>query len=370
MGVGILLASDFHLGMKFASLPEVQTELAEARFDCLKRVVDAANARKADMLVVAGDLFHRTTLPKKDIQRAAGILSGFQGAIAAVLPGNHDYLSAADEMWKRFMEAAGSSVLLLADERPYPLSGHGLDVCLYPGPCGSLHSRTNALSWMKGAEKDKNARIHIGIAHGSLEGVSPDFKAEYFPMTASELASLGMDLWLLGHTHTRYPAVPDVRDRIFISGTPEPDGFDCVHEGSAWLLRVEEKGRIDAEPIRTGAHRFVHESVRVTAASDLAAFEKRLSVPEARATLLKAVLTGRLPPEARGELEECRRKLAAEYLHLSWDADGVREEVTAETVAREFAEGSFPYRLLEGLLDAGDTEALETAYELLQEARR
>lgn len=355
--------------MKFAALPEVQEELSEARFACLKRLVDLANERTVDLFVAAGDMFHRSSMPKKEVQRAAGILAEFHGALAAVLPGNHDYLSPTDELWKRFKEAAGSSLLLLEEPRPYSLSGHGLDACLYPGPCVSIHSGTNAVSWIKGARRDPAARIHIGVAHGSLEGVSPDFKSEYYPMKTAELLSSGMDLWLLGHTHARHPKAPTSKDRIFIAGTPEPDGFDCGHEGSAWLIRISDTGAVEAEALCTGQFRFAHESAEVRSAADLEAFAKRLSAQDSSRTLLKAVLTGRLPPDAHREMEEVGKRLAGGFFHLSWDTDGVREEITGETVDREFSAGSFPYRLLRELLQSGDAEALETAYDLLREVR-
>jgi DNA repair exonuclease SbcCD nuclease subunit len=370
MALKILLTSDLHLGMKFASLPEVGSLLAEARFLCLKRLVDLANTRKCGLLVVAGDLFERTSVPKRDVQRAAGALADFQGALVAVLPGNHDYFSAEDELWKRFREAGGNSLLLLEEERPYSLSSHGLDACLYPGPCVSKHSKANAVSWIKEAERDKKVRHHIGVAHGSLEGVSPDFKSDYYPMKTSELHSYGLDLWLLGHTHARHPKAPTARDRVFIAGTPEPDGFDCGHEGSAWLIQVSGDGAVSSEALSTGAYRFVHENAEIRGPADLAAIVKRLvAAPDAKHALLKAVLSGRLAPEAHGELEESRKKLAESFFSVSWDVDGVREEVTGETIEREFSAGSFPYRLLQGLVKSGDAESLELAYELLQEAR-
>jgi DNA repair protein SbcD/Mre11 len=370
MELKILFSADFHLGMKFASLPEAQAELAEARFSCLKRLVDLANERSCDLFVVAGDLFHRTTMPKKDVQRAAGVLAGFHGALAAVLPGNHDYLSAADELWKRFCEAGGSSLLLLAEQKPYPLSAYGLDACLYPGPCASLHSKTNAVSWIKASGRDPSTRRHIGVAHGSLEGISPDFKGEYYPMKAAELASCGLDLWLLGHTHIRYPESPTPRDRVFIAGTPEPDGFDCPHAGSAWLIRLPEEGAASAEALVTGEYRFSHESAELRGAEDLAALEKRLQARDGGRELLKAVITGRLPPDSRGDLDDIRKRSTDRFFHLVWDADGVREEITQKTIEAEYSTGSFPHGLLQELARTGDAEALEIAYELLQGARR
>ncbi len=49
--------------------------------------------------------------------------------------------------------------------------------------------------------------------------------------------------------------------------------------------------------------------------------------------------------------------------------DELREEITRETIDREYPAGSFPHELLDRLDHDGDGEALEMAHELLQEMR-
>ena len=188
-------------------------------------------------------------------------------------------------------------------------------------------------------------------------------------MKPADLASRGMDLWLLGHTHIRHPRTPTARDRIFIAGTPEPDGFDCAHAGSAWIIRVEDGGGVKAEALTAGSYSFRHESVELRVPADITAFTTRLLGTDGKHVLLKAAVSGRLPPESRAELEEARRKLAAAYFQLLWDEEGLREEITQETIEREFSQGSFPHRLLSDLARGGDAEALEIAWDLLHEAR-
>jgi DNA repair exonuclease SbcCD nuclease subunit len=371
MSLRIFFTSDLHLGMKFATLPERQAELAEARFACLKRLVETANEKHAELFVVAGDLFERVGVPKRDVQRAAALLGDFHGALVCVLPGNHDFLSPGDELWRRFKEACGDAVLLLEEQRPYPLSHYGLDACLYPGPCVSKHSGSNAIGWVKDTVKDSTLRHHFGVAHGSLEGFSPDFGGDYYPMKVSELLSFRLDLWLLGHTHQRYPQKPAASDTIFIAGTPEPDGFDCSHGGSAWLLALNDEGAVTAEDLPSGTYRFLRAEAEVESIEDLAAIEKKWTTGEdVSRILLRAVLRGHLPPSAYSELDRMRGRLAEVLFHVELDSGGVREEITRETIDREYPEGSFPHRLLSGLADSGDPEALELAYELFLEARR
>jgi len=85
--------NDVHLDMKFAGYSSVQERLVEGRLDALKRCVDIANKEACDLFVVGGDLFDRVSVAKREIQRAASILGGFQGRLAAVLPGNHNHIT-------------------------------------------------------------------------------------------------------------------------------------------------------------------------------------------------------------------------------------------------------------------------------------
>jgi DNA repair exonuclease SbcCD nuclease subunit len=365
--LNILATSDLHLGMKFAGLPDVQAELAEARFACLGRLVAAANERRADLLLVAGDLFHRVTVAKRDVLRAAQVLRAFEGRLAAVLPGNHDHLSPGqDPLWPMFREACGDRVLVLDESRPYPLAHYDLDACLYPGPCRMVHSPTNAIGWVRSTGRDAGSRHHMGVAHGSLAGVSPDLDQSYYPMREAELAGAGLDLWVLGHTHLRYPERPGRASRVFFPGTPEPDGYDCAHAGTAWLLRLDGDD-VAAEPLETGTHRFVHEELASAASADLAALVSRHAGPEAARKVLKVRLSGRIAREDRPALAETERELRARVLHLDWADDGLRERIDRGAIDAEYAAGSFPHRLLSSLLD--DPEALEIAHETLEGTR-
>jgi len=367
MPLKILLTSDLHLGRKFTNCPEtVQERLVEARFACLKRIVEEAGRRRADLLLVAGDLFDNSRPAKRDIRRAAEILADFQGPLTAVLPGNHDFLAPDDALWKTFLEASGSRVLVLSERKAYPLSGFNIDACLYAGPCVSKHSSENAIGWVKGSAKDPAVAHHVGVAHGSIEGISPDFTADYYPMKRADLDGAGVDLWLIGHTHAPYPAQGSTGP-LFCAGTPEPDGFGCDHGGSAWWLELEDGGT-RAESVATGTFRFLHETIDLASMADLSAMAARHAGEAASRELLKVRLSGRIARGDRETLAEARRILEERLLLLAdWNDAGVRERIDAEAIDREYPRGSFPHGLLTAL--AEDAEALDLAHALLEGAR-
>jgi exonuclease SbcD len=405
MSLRVFLTADLHLGMKFAQYPAAHAALEEERFLCLERIVAEAATRRCDLLVIAGDLFHRVSMSKRDTERAAQALRAFPGKCVAVLPGNHDYYSSDDRLWPWFRDKSGDSILFLDQQRPYSLRGYEIDACMYPGPCLSIHSAASAVGWVRDAARDETFSHRIGIAHGSLEGVSPDFNESYFPMKAADLLSYGMDAWFLGHTHARYPERPSRQDRIYYPGTPAPDGFDCTHAGSAWLIELGDNKEVSAQPVSTGGIRFVDRTLEVKGGEDLAALEEAYGVlaervrPSGRAgtpalaygvlaervlpydgpdqsaeyggaakkTLLRLRLTGRVTREILSRIGPLRARMAERLMHLELRTEDLQEEITREAIDREYSVGSFPHSLLSQLAEEGEPEALRIAHELLQE---
>jgi DNA repair exonuclease SbcCD nuclease subunit len=315
--------------------------------------------------VVGGDLFDNLRVSQKDIVRAAKILGQFE-RLAVVLPGNHDYVTEQDDdIWKTFAGAGQDRVLVLRECKPYPLRAFDLDATIYAAPCQSKHSKSHSVGWISSAQKVQT-RFHIGIAHGSFEGLTPDTEGEYFPMTKQDLLPLGLDLWLMGHIHVQFPVRVGESDRIFYPATPEPDGFDCRHEGKAWMLEVGEDKRITASSISTGAHRFMHQSVKIGSVSELAALA--VDENEAKKTLIKFVITGSLPREELDQVGPALQKLREKYLHFQADHSGLTVALAPADIDREFLRDSFPHGLLTALAQRPeDREALQAAYELLRE---
>lgn len=370
MALRILHTSDLHLGMRCSRYGEAAGQLREARFRTLDRLVAMAAEEKCDLLLVAGDLFNKVTIEKRDIRRAAESLAGFSEGLVLVLPGNHDYISRGqNDLWEDFRGYAGDNTILLAEEEPYPLGQYGVDATVYPAPCDSKHSSENRLGWMRGLPLE-DAAHHIGVAHGSLEGVSPDLDKSYFPMSERELREIGLDLWLLGHTHIQYPEKPGAADRIFFASTPEPDGFDCHHEGKAWIIDLDDQGSVTPRSLSVGEHSFITREAEVSCSADLERLVSDYSSGEQASSLLKLVLTGRMPKDDFLKIPELRQQLEGAVLFLRMDDGGLTEIITGADIDNEFAADSFPHTLLKSLAGDGDDEALQVAYQMLEEQRR
>ena len=372
MMLKVLHTGDLHLGMthKSRNYPEaLRQELVEARLETLQRLVNIANEEGCHLFIVAGDLFHSTNVPKETILKAAQVLGHFEGSCVAVLPGNHDYYSEMSPLWQVFTEHMADHVFVLAKNEPYSLLPFGLDAVLYPAACDKKHSSENRLGWIAKLLDKPEGRWHLGVAHGTVKGVSPDFDGRYFPMERDELERLGMDHWFLGHSHVRVPDQDEAENcGLTFCGTPEPDGFDCRHTGFAWVTEFFEN-RVLNRSLRPGGFRFYDMEREIRQLDELQSLLADV-LASGDKTLVKLSLTGMLPQEEYRQRFAAINELAAGLAYLECEDGALDMEVTEETIDEEFSQGSFPHLLLSGLVREGDHDALQLAYQLIKKVKK
>ncbi len=366
----VLHTGDLHLGMMHTTrnYPEgLRQNLIKARLTTLARLVEEANQAACQLIIIAGDLFNSHNVPQELIRDAVRILDGFTGACVAVLPGNHDYYAELSILWQTFLAQAPEQIVLLAETRPYPLHDFGLDAVLYPAPCDRRHSATNRLGWLRELSEKPAARWHLGVAHGTVRGISPDLDDRYFPMEREELLHTGLQHWFLGHTHTRYPDVEQTEQGGFAyCGTPEPDGFACSHAGYAWLTTLHED-KVFNRALTVGQYRFIEKTLAIR---DVAAVENYFAQIGGENVLVKLYLTGRLPQEEYQQRSVCLDRCAGQVAYLEYDDSSLNLELSPASITAEFPAGSFPHLLLTSLAEDGDQEALQLAYELVKKVKK
>jgi len=372
MAIKIFHTADLHLGMKFAGYPDIQDKLINARYETLANMVAIANKEECDLFIIAGDLFDRVTVKAGEISRAVKTLNEFEGELVMVLPGNHDYYTNDSSLWNNFSQLAGDRMLVLKEPKVYDLKNYHLDAAVFSCPCSSKHSAENMLGWISTDNLTSDNSIKIGIAHGSLEGVSPDFDKTYYPMTNEELESRGLDLWLIGHTHLSWPEKPDGKSKIFISGTPEPDGFDCKHKGNAFIIRLESPLEKKVQNISTGKYRFLIKQITLNDEDIIKRMEEKYNKEEYKNTILRLVLKGRLKREELLKVKEAIKSIEEKVLYLQVIQEELDEEITSKLINSEFTQDSFPHQLLMSLLknkDAAANRALQKAYDIIREIK-
>jgi len=370
MSIKIFHTADLHIGMKYNSYPEpIKSALQRSRVDVLQKMVDMANQQECNLFVVAGDLFHNIKgIDKKTVAQSAQYLESFQGECVLVMPGNHDYDNDMIDLWKTFNNNVVDKILFLNQEVPVPLQDFGLDITIYPAPCHSKHSAVNNLGWIREQSIDPQ-QINIGIAHGSLEGISPDLDSSYFYMGIKELEDLPVDLWLLGHTHVTYPTNQSIKEwRIFNPGTPEPDGLDCQHSGIAWIITIDEQKKTEAFRIDTGIYRFSDQEYAISRSEDLDKLQTDLLEKTPSRTIARIHLSGRVDEDTFNYRQDVFREIDQALGYLIIDDANLGLRITRDKINKDFIEGSFPQQFLSALSD--DEDALQLAYELVMEVKK
>lgn len=365
----ILHTGDLHLGREYKRQmldePAVAERYRSARLEALKNVVRLAGENDCDFLVIAGDLFDSRTVPAALLKSVCADL-GECPCPVLVLPGNHDYCEGeGDRLWSGFRDCAAENTILLARAEPVALE----NAVFYPCPCGDRYSESNALGWLRDGETRDPARVHIGVAHGALEGLSCDREKRYYCMTRRELESCGMDLWLLGHTHVPFPDLENVTgERIFNAGTPQQTDIADNAAGTAFLINVDEQKNVTARRVHTGVLRFAKVELHIARGQALRGCLEAAAKPfDPENSSLRIEITGTVCAADYAARQKIYEELGKPFLKFDVRDETLRQEIDAEMIDAETLEGSVENRLLKRYI--GEPEMLDLAFSLVKKCR-
>lgn len=375
--VKLFVTGDNHIGRKYDRYPEIKAKLIESRFECLQDMVRKAEEEGCDFFVVTGDLFDNiNSIKVGDVKKVVKILAAFNGRVL-VLPGNHDYYTGDDKVWRDFENALSSTdhnITVLNEFKQYTFDDVGdKDIIIYPAFCHSKHSEENNLGWIKNTEIDADASVNIGIAHGALKGITPDLKEEYFLMSEEELNSIPVDVWLIGHTHIAYPGNLDEIEettgfKIFNAGTHEQTDLSNNSEGDCFIIRIEkehERATVYAKKYISGKIRYFDIKVQLAAGMDLKESLVKAVGGYATNSVIRVTLSGTVSKEDYEDRKKICDEVLGKYLTFEVNDDELSEEITIEKIRSDFAETSFAAQFLEQLID--EPTELQMAYKTLQE---
>ncbi len=377
--IKIFVTGDNHFGTKYDRYPEVKDIIIESRFDAMKNMVRKAEDEGCDLFVVTGDLFNSTKTDTSSVKRAADILSVFPGNVI-VLPGNHDYYTGEETVWKDFDKALASrnhNITLIREFRPYHFDADDQKVIIWPAFCQSKYSGSNNLEWIRHEEIQKDGVINIGIAHGAVQGKTPDLKDQYFLMTENELLDIPMDVWLIGHTHVPFPDnLKEDADtagyRIFNAGTHAQKDLSNHTDGNCFIISVEKTGHVSkvlARKFVSGCVRFHDLAICVKPDNDTALADtvsKAIAGLDKKA-VVRLTVSGSARPSEYLEKNRIYRELLGNLLTFEVDDSNLTEEITIEKIRQEYAETSFAAQLMEEFID--NAAELQMIYQLLQDCK-
>lgn len=363
--------ADWQIGKTFAGFPPDKVPLLrEARLDIIGRVAAAARTAGARHVLVAGDVYDSRDIPDRDLLQSLERLGREQDVIWHLLSGNHDPAQPGG-IWERVSRfGVPPNVRPHLEPRPEMIED---GIALLPAPLAGRTTIGDPTAWMDAAETGI-ARYRIGLAHGSVQGFGGEHGEAAVPIDPSRAAKAGLDYLALGDWH----GVTRISDRVWYSGTPEPDRFPDNEPGFVLVVTLDGQG---AKVERDATARFTwwKRAIDLTAPESLAFLEQGLAAAVVRPErlLLKLTVAGTASLSAWSDFQERQAILEQRLFHLLVDSSALQvlpEDVELE----EFGAGDLR-RVAELLRATARNEASEKApaaslalqklYLLWQEAR-
>lgn len=331
--IRLLHTADWQIGKRFGQFEADEAALlAETRFNTVERLAAEARERRADLVLVAGDVFDAQGVADKTLHRLFHALRGYDGPWV-LLPGNHD-AGLAESVWTRAarLQAVPDNVHVCL--KPEPLLLHALGVAILPAPLTQRHTYDDLTAWFDDAETPAGM-LRIGLAHGCVQGILADDIDSANPIAAGRAAQARLDYLALGDWH----GTRQVDARAWYSGTPETDRFRANDSGQALLVELAGPGApAMVTPLATGQYRWRSLAFTLQVASDI---DQALDALAALgpADVARLSLSGQTDLAGYHRLRAAIVHLQGRARSLQADVSGLRLEPTDEDLDALRADG-------------------------------
>jgi DNA repair exonuclease SbcCD nuclease subunit len=305
--VKFIHTADWQIGMKAAHVGSVGEMVRSERIKSAGRVFDVARQHGAAFILVAGDTFEDNAVDRVLVQKIADVLAAFPGPVY-ITPGNHDPL-VPGSVWEHAAWKSHANLHVLAEAKPLDIAG----ATLWPSPLHEKHSTKDPTRWM---DARNSPSIAIGVAHGTVQGVSQD-ELDY-PIARDAASRAGLDYLALGHWHsTANYEDTNGAVRMAYSGTHEATKFGEPRSGNVLLVEIADRGSTPiVTSVRTGGLTWKTIERETRESGDLVRLREEInSLAEADKTLLDVRLRGVLHPGEQAELTRIDELVRARFLY-------------------------------------------------------
>ena len=240
----LIHVADVHLGARPDAGPLYSEERPRELWETFEHVIRTCEKEQTDLLLIAGDLFHRQPLIR-ELKEADYLFSELTHTKVVLIAGNHDYIG-TNSNYRTFQWS----------ENVYPLFGETMQYADFP----ELDTAVYGLSYHSREIRDpfydevKAAGVRgceILLAHGGDD--------RHIPFDRRKLEQSGFDYIALGHIHK--PAVLK-KDRIIYAGALEPT--DINDTGEHGYVKGEVNGHeVHTRWVPCASRAYIHLSAEV-----------------------------------------------------------------------------------------------------------
>lgn len=280
--VKILLTSDLHLGLSGGELnmPE------RVRISTFKKI--SSLARDHDILLVAGDLFHRSD-PGSEVVET--VKNEFQmlsdsGVEVILTPGVGEINKSgniADILGSLNISKIFSSKEI---EEPYHITKSGQDFYFYGVPASCNYD-------ISGIKKVSESGFHVGLFHVDFNPADGNSGSTVYSLQKSDIKTLQLDFYALGYSHNF--RMFKIMDRIIgaYPGTPEPVTFSETGDRYIISFTVKNSEISNIRRLSVNSVKVVDEEIDCGLIETRAMFLKKISSFKSKKTILRIKLKGK-----------------------------------------------------------------------------
>lgn len=229
--------ADVHLGAVPDSNMPWGAQREKEIWTCLNNIITVCNDNRVDLLLIAGDLFHRQPL-LRELKEVNYLFSKLETAQVVIMAGNHDYLGARSN-YQGFEWVDRVHMFYQETIETIKLPELKTEVTGF-----SYHTRDITEPIYDTLKAKQNGNIQILLAHGGDE--------KDVPMNKRKLMEAGFHYVALGHIHK--PEI--ISDRMAYSGSLVP--LDKNETGERGYIL----GEITEEEKRQTSIQFIPSSSR------------------------------------------------------------------------------------------------------------
>ncbi len=266
-------AADLHLDSPFRGITAESETVAEtlrsATFDAYDALITLCIERRADFLVIAGDVYDGADRSLRAQLRFRDGLAKLaeHGIRAFVVHGNHDPLDG----WASAIDWPSGVHIFNGDElETIDVQQDGRVVASVSGI--SYRNRRENRKLVRHFEARHHGPFQIGLLHCNCGGNAAH--EDYVPCQPGDLVQIGLDYWALGHVHTR--GVLNENPHIVYPGNTQGRNIRETGERGCYLVTVEDGGAVDLEFCPLQAVQWLADSVSIDALDTIDSLDRAL----------------------------------------------------------------------------------------------
>ncbi len=304
--IKLIHCADLHLNAPLTSRVgwDTANKLRESKFKVVDRIIDLANQKQVDMILIAGDLFDHRFTDEKTFRFLEDRFSRTEARIF-IACGNHDCFS------QTLTERLKGDNIHIFDTRMEQISLPELSCDVYGQSFGTETVRESMLAGFRVRREDV---LNLMVMHGDLQSQS-----DYNPIHTEDIAESGLDFLALGHIHNEKNITRAGRTYYGYAGIPQSHSFKDSGAPSVHYIELSLQD-FHAEQMDVSEFRFHQVGVSVSACRTL--YDIRQTVLEKtecydrEKNLFEITLEGELPEDFRIDIRQLEEMLGDSFLHI------------------------------------------------------